>query len=481
MTNTPVKDVGFGQKGLMPVSGVQNRVSGDFQSVWNNQRSEKSTDSQTSQNFKPVKKTSYDSAKVRDEHRARTQKREPSRNVEERTDIPEEETAEVLASSAVLQNQPTENPVMEEIPAEAVQLLEEMATEAVAQIAGAFGMTESEVREAMSALGMDGLDVLDPGDFGELLMAVAGEKDAAALVTDEELYGKYRSLMEQLDGMLGHAAEELGTAPEQLSELSARVQALQADGAGDNRAEADKGMNGLLQDEAQPTVEENVGNRELPSAGEASGFPEKAGEEMNFRSGEQAAKKEHSHRDDGEGANLFAQGLRADQSADRVQQPTTAESSFSPDTQNIMRQIMDYMRVSLRSDMSSLEMQLHPANLGTLHVQVASKDGVVTASFITQNEAVKAALEGQMIQLKEQFAEQGVRVEAIEVTVQTHQFEQNLEQGRGNGGQGQEPSKRGRIRRINTMEEAGGEEMEEEDLLVRDIMEQNGNTVDYTA
>ena len=116
-----------------------------------------------------------------------------------------------------------------------------------------------------------------------------------------------------------------------------------------------------------------------------------------------------------------------------------------------MRQIMDYMKVSVKADSSDLEMQLHPQSLGTLHVQVASKNGVVTANFITQNETVKAALESQMVQLKESFAEQGVKVEAIEVTVQTHPFEQNLEQGRGNQSDQESGAgvSRRRTRRIN--------------------------------
>lgn len=71
------------------------------------------------------------------------------------------------------------------------------------------------------------------------------------------------------------------------------------------------------------------------------------------------------------------------------------------DTENIMRQIMDYMKIQVKADTSNLEMQLHPASLGTVQVQIASKGGAVTANFIAQNETVKAALESQMVQLIE--------------------------------------------------------------------------------
>ncbi len=89
-----------------------------------------------------------------------------------------------------------------------------------------------------------------------------------------------------------------------------------------------------------------------------------------------------------------------------------------------------------------------------------------------------------MVQLKESFEEQGVKVEAIEVTVQTHQFEQNLEQGRGRQPQETAEGKRPRARRLSldSVEDAQlAEEMEPEDRLAVEMMAANGGTVDFTA
>lgn len=89
-----------------------------------------------------------------------------------------------------------------------------------------------------------------------------------------------------------------------------------------------------------------------------------------------------------------------------------------------------------------------------------------------------------MVQLKENFAEQGVKVEAIEVTVQTHQFEQNLEQGRDRGSNQENEAGVGRkrTRRINLNEAFAEEEPQtEEDRIAADMMSANGNTVDFTA
>lgn len=181
----------------------------------------------------------------------------------------------------------------------------------------------------------------------------------------------------------------------------------------------------------------------------------------------------------GQTANFLQQEFRLD--SFQAQAAQTGESAliWDVDTQDIMKQIMDYMKIQIKPDVSNLEMQLHPESLGTVHVQVVSKGGAVTAHFITQNETVKAALESQMIQLKESFQEQGVRVEAVEVSVQAHQFERNLEQGRGRQ-QEQAPSK-GRARRINLNEPLDLEELEQEEALAAEMMTATGSTVDFTA
>ena len=107
----------------------------------------------------------------------------------------------------------------------------------------------------------------------------------------------------------------------------------------------------------------------------------------------------HESQTAGQQGNLLLQNLKEENFLSGLQQASQTEGTQTTDTQDIMRQIMDYMKVSVKADSSDLEMQLHPQSLGTLHVQVASKNGVVTANFITQNETVKAALESQMVQL----------------------------------------------------------------------------------
>lgn len=466
MTSTPVKSAGLGLSGLMS-SGAGTRVSADggFQAVWNNQAGKQADNAEQPKDSQTVKKTPGDSLKARDEHRVRTEKREPSRDVEERTDIPEEkleEAAEILGAAAV-------------------QIIEDVAE--------AFGVEPAEVQEILTELGLEQTDVLTTEGLGRLILAVAGEKSPQALLTNEELYGKYQELMGRLTDTLRECSEIHEVSPEQLTDMVQQPE--------ETVEAAEPVTIEVVREFEKPEENTDI----VPDAGRETVKPaeEKPAEERPVEqkpveekpaeqpregrdAGENHGRRENQHENGREqGMNLFAQSYRSQQPEMQVQQTYSTESAWDADTQNIMRQIMDYMKVNIKADMSTMEMQLHPASLGTVQVQISARGGAVTASFIAQNEAVKAAIESQVVQLQEQFQEQGVKVEAIEVTVQTHQFEQNLEQGRRGSGQEQEPSRKGRTRRISLEDSIPGEEMDEEDLLAKDIMIANGNTVDYTA
>lgn len=234
-----------------------------------------------------------------------------------------------------------------------------------------------------------------------------------------------------------------------------------------------------LKPEGEP---QNAGNGSAQNSGTVSEAVQEEGASGRGTEGrEQSGRQAENRADKGEQVNFLAQGFRTEQFRPEFQQIQGAaqESPWNAETKQIMDQILDYMKLSLNADATSLEMQLHPASLGTLQIQIASRGGVVTANFIAQDEAVKAALESQMIQLREQFEEQGVKVEAIEVTVQTHEFEQNLEQGRGRSQQETERRNRGRKIRLAGMGASDGPENGE--MAEADKISAGGSTVSYTA
>lgn len=342
----------------------------------------------------------------------------------------------------------------------------------IGQITETFSVSEEELQGVMDELGMTETDLMDPVQLNELLMAVSGAEDSFALLTDEELYGNVKSVLDLQKDLTGQAQEELQLTPQKWQDAVTKV------------VTEEPVITVEVEDHATDAAERSQSDVELPTVEQE---PEEKIQAPVQNTQEEKTKdsgNRHESQTAGQQGNLLLQNLKEENFLSGLQQASQTEGTQTTDTQDIMRQIMDYMKVSVKADGSDLEMQLHPQSLGTLHVQVASKNGVVTANFITQNETVKAALESQMVQLKESFAEQGVKVEAIEVTVQTHSFEQNLEQGRGNQSDQESGAgvSRRRTRRINLNTAfAEDEPQTEEDRIAADIMSANGNTVDFTA
>ncbi|MGN0141349.1 MAG: flagellar hook-length control protein FliK [Roseburia sp.] len=178
-------------------------------------------------------------------------------------------------------------------------------------------------------------------------------------------------------------------------------------------------------------------------------------------------------------ANTFSQS-----SVTTTGNTQTTGFSGQVDIQNIVRQIVEASRLTVANTRTTMELELNPANLGKVFLEVTSKNGVVSAHIQTQNVVAKEALEAQVAELRQNLNQAGVKVEAVEVTVGSHEFERNLEQNaKENERQAEEQEKAAKGTRhinLNNLDELSGL-MTEEESLVAQIMADRGNTVDFTA
>ena len=139
----------------------------------------------------------------------------------------------------------------------------------------------------------------------------------------------------------------------------------------------------------------------------------------------------------------------------------------------IAARVIEQIQVSMGPDQTSLEVQLYPEHLGRVAITVASREGVMTASITTQTETAKEAIESQMAVLRETFENQGLKVEAIEVTVS--QFELDKDGSHG----AQEEQKQGQKRAFNA--DAGETEFEAEVERILPTIEGSGENINYRA
>ena len=154
----------------------------------------------------------------------------------------------------------------------------------------------------------------------------------------------------------------------------------------------------------------------------------------------------------------------------------------SVNTTDIIRQIVDQISIAKTTGESVIEMQLNPENLGKLYINVTERNSEITARIAVSNETVKNALESQMAALRENLQDANIRVNDVEITIATHEFERNLEQNAGNENGRQDgqqfthqSSSNGGIRTDHN------ETASDEAGLAAQIMRDNGNSVDFMA
>lgn len=386
---------------------------------------------------------------------------------------------------------------------QAVEEIEETARELVQEIAKEMDVTPEEVEEAMAVLGLTAVQLFDTDNLKQLLLQITGSTDELSLVTDEVLYDNLQNLLGAVEESMGSLAEELGMTEDEVNVL---MEQMVADTGESDVLETEDVSRAEDMPEAEDVPEVNLeGMKDYTVSVQKDGKTVQVKVTVDDASGSKSVQEEvteapktevqagHKTRernafaDSGKGdgshaANAFLQTPDKAMETGETPEPVNVEYR-SVQTEDIMNQIMDYMKINLKAETQEMELQLHPASLGTVGVQIAAKDGVITAHFTTQNETVRAVIETQLIQLKNQFEEQGIKVDAVEVTVANHAYGQQSSQEHENadGKQGKAQKSTRRINLDELGEEAELDEMEDSERIAVEMMQASGSTVDYTA
>lgn len=372
------------------------------------------------------------------------------------------------------------------VKAQQTEAVEETGKELVKDIAGKLGVPEEDVEKAMEELGMTLYSLFDPASLTQLVLNLSDNADVSALLTDEGLFATLQELLQ----LSSEAAEELlaklDAEPDELQSVLEKLQRMAENGSETDAAEG-------AENEPEIIVEVHNGDETVKLAADENGNAIKtleavsekessadAKEEAGAQEKDSSGEKEHTSSSEAAMVNSETRNGAQVQQTEGMQN----EPFFNTQTKEIMDQIMDHMKIQLKPGMEQLQLQLHPESLGTVHIQLTNKGGEITAQFHVQNETVKAAIESQVAELRESLREQGVKVEAVEVTVESHGFESNLWQGqesRKEDNASQNDKRAPRRMNLNELDALFEEQASEEELLNARVMEMNGNTVDYTA
>lgn len=195
------------------------------------------------------------------------------------------------------------------------------------------------------------------------------------------------------------------------------------------------------------------------------------------------AEKKDSQFDGGNNQSMFEQFM-SHLTAEKVNmtEDVSMKATVVEQMREIVNQVVEQIKVTVKPDTSAMEIQLNPENLGKVNLSVVAKEGHITAQFVTETEMAKHALEGQLQQLRETLGEQGLKVDEVEVTVSNFDFSQSSQANAEEQKQQQQSSFSKKIvRNLNINDMDNLEELTEEEQLAAKIMQLNGNQVDYTA
>ena len=256
-----------------------------------------------------------------------------------------------------------------------------------------FDVSDEDIKVAMELLGLTALDLLSTAKVAELIEQLTGT-DALTLITNEDMMQSFNNIINVVDeanadiaGMLGVKTEEVGIvlgqndiAPVVNSEDTAKQ---------DNVKEADA-------KNADDNINQTVDNQESLSEVLAKKITtESDGKAKNNMSESNEANNKVTYADVAD--NMISN--ITDTFADII-----TEDISTVKEADIVNQVIDSVKLMASRELTSMEVMLNPEHLGSVHITVTARNGIVSAQIAAQNEQVKTALENQMVTLREQCA-----------------------------------------------------------------------------
>lgn len=504
MISAPIQDMtamfaGLNTSSKMPQTGSENTDA--FSAILGNVANGSETDMDISEKMRNVTRTI-------DQERADIVNTSAKTDNSQVRGDSDKNIADKLSDKKAVDTNVSNQAASEEVTEVTSQQAANTVDNIIAKTAEVLGISEDDLKEVLENLGLTAMDLANPQNVSMLVATVKADGDMMSLVTDEALTELVSEINEVVTSTLEEVSEELGI---DIGELTAKLEeAIEAPKndvvtenvtpAANTNTEEVKAFDQEVKDftakevvsddnEVATVATTNQTNDTSDDAGESLADSKNQNQSLTFAKND----KHESVKDSSVHNEAQANAFNANVNNLNPQEVSVAPfgentQSLSSTQLDVINQINEYMKTQIKADMSTLEMQLNPANLGAVNVALSSKDGNVTAQFTTQNELVKAALESQIMILKENLEQAGVKVSAVEVSVESHAFERNLdEQGQNSGQEAKEEEEkrlRKATRRLNINDlfaDDNSVELSEEESLTAEMMQADGNVMDYKA
>lgn len=281
------------------------------------------------------------------------------------------------------------------------QTLETMCSQMKEELASSLKITVEELEKAMEALGVTMMDLFQQNNLQQLFLEVNQVDDMSVLLTDDGLASEFEALC-KLVAEQGEILKSLDLTPEEAKSLMAEYDSFMDDA--------------VMKEEKLPMADNDAEVEADEMSQETIQTEVKTESEKEFSSdSRESTKEDKAQTKETKEVHVVVSGNTQVTTETKV----TFMDQLAPTSQakEIVQQIVKEVKVTISKEQTSMEMVLTPDTLGKVGLSVSTKNGVMTAHMLTQTDAAKHAIESQIATLKETLNEQGLKVEAVEVSV----------------------------------------------------------------
>lgn len=325
-------------------------------------------------------------------------------------------------------------------------------------------VSDEGIAKAMEVLGITDNDLLSVVKVTELVSALTGA-DSITLITDDDMSGKLTSVLDAVNTAQEDIADMLNT------DVDDAVLVVRTDAV----VKKDTDETVVKNTDSSITDNQSVSETESLSDVLAAKVTAQGSSKHEESTGEHTGEQNHNTQSYGGVADSIIQSMK-DSFADIVTEDTSRVSEA-----DIVNQVIDQIKLSSGRELTSIEVMLNPERLGSVHVTVTAKNGILSAQIAAQNEQVKTALENQVTALKENFQNQGIKVEAVEITVMTHQFEAGQNFGQNESERKQSEQKINKKLNLSDYMDDEDETVSAQDIRRKDSIQNGNSSVEYMA
>lgn len=313
-----------------------------------------------------------------------------------------------------------------EIKSEEKVIAKEKTDEAMKAVADVLGISPEDLENMLAVMQIGLLDLLKGNNMQGLMMEVHGAEEAMDLLLIPDITADMKKVTGLIEAYLADLTSLGETAI--LTQASPGETGEQIQQAAQTPEQAvDQGGQLMTQTNTRQVTQTKAASEAVQVEGET----ETPLTILSQHNDMMLANQEESTHGGNNPANQFldhlAQSMGEVFSAQTNQVSESFEAVISKadpvNPRMVLDQIIEKIKVSSLESEAKMMIQLKPEHLGKLSMEVISKQGLMTAHIMVENEKTKALLEQNIQSLKENLEEQGMVIQALEVAVGQNQNE----------------------------------------------------------